>query len=199
MILNIDLLFDFISFLEKPIINTLITLVIGGFLFKWISDRRTKQDKIREKALEFLDEIALELNSVISMTFGQIRRETFLSEDDSLRNKKDALFSKRFAVRIKGEALLNDPELTQKYDTLVWELNDLIDMLYQSQTDEIEEASLRPNIQIRIQQLTSNWPLKHELVPQEELSELFHDFIQWNNMIYERAIDMLTSNMKRLK
>lgn len=196
---NIFLLFDFFTFIETPIVNTLLTLAIGGFLFKWISDRRAKRDKIREKALEFLDEIAQELNSVISMTFGKIRGEAFLQEDEPLRDQKDELFTKRFTVRIKGEALLNDPELTNKYDLLVWELNDLINLLYQSAPNEINMAALSQNIQARMQQLKTHWPLDNELIPEQELTELFQDFLQWNNMIYERAIDMLTSNMKRLK
>ena len=194
---DLFLFIDWDKLFEKRIANTLITLIVGGLILKWISDKRTKRDKIREKSIEFLDEISMDLNSVISLTFGSIRRQQYLTEHSELTEKRGKLFTKRFKVRINGEALLNDKDFSKKYGLLIWEIYDLTNCLFVQK--DLNEDELMELIKQRISRLEKEWEIKEGFKSREKLTPVFQNMLHWNEMIYERAISLLTSNMKRLK
>ena len=70
-----------IEFLNQPIVVTLITLFVGSYLLNVIADRRSRKDKLRDKAVEFLTETGNDMNSAISIMYGHL--EGHDSESDS--------------------------------------------------------------------------------------------------------------------
>lgn len=119
---------DFIlSILDRPFFLTFLTLIIGGYLFSLLTERRAKRDQKREKALHFLDEMEKDLNQTLSLTFGRIRTRNYeISSNSRINRQRAALFEKRFGVRIKSKAFLDSETFWQKYEILTFELDKII-------------------------------------------------------------------------
>ena len=117
-----------ISFLNKPIVLTFLSLVVGGFLLSLITDRRARRDKIRDKAIELLTEIGNDINSVTGWIYAYLRSKNVrIARNSDLSQAMGNLFVKRMSVRIRSQAHLNSEAFYQKYDTLVWELRRIVD------------------------------------------------------------------------
>ena len=97
-----------LTFLSQPIIVTLLSLLIGSYLFTLLAERR---EKIRDKAIQLIEEVGSDLNAVFSRTIGRIKLGDFNVERDSpLTEKKGLLFTKRFSVRIRSESYLKNKD-----------------------------------------------------------------------------------------
>ena len=71
-----------LTFLSQPIIVTLLSLLIGSYLFTLLAERRAKREKIREKAIQLIEEVSSDLNAVFSRTIGRIKLVVFQLLDD---------------------------------------------------------------------------------------------------------------------
>lgn len=151
-----------VTFLNQPIVLTVLTLAVGGYLFNALSNRRARRDKIREKAIEFLEEAGSDLNQILSRLFGVIRREELPLPKDILPFQKSGeLYTKRFSVRIKSKAYLNSDTFWRKYDTLVFELRRIVVFLAtHSHSDDREQ--LIGEIEACRVRLAETWTLKDE-------------------------------------
>ncbi|NIM93754.1 MAG: hypothetical protein GTO18_08595 [Anaerolineales bacterium] len=110
-----------IEFLNQPIVIALITLSVGSFLLDVIADRRSRKNKLRDEAIEFLTETGNDLNSVISTMYGHL--EGHNSESDlKLVESFTRLYAKRMSVQIKSQAYLKSEEFHQHYGRLLSEL-----------------------------------------------------------------------------
>ena len=51
-----------IDFINQPIVISLITITVGGYLLNLISDRRSMNDKLRDKSIEFITNAGNNIN-----------------------------------------------------------------------------------------------------------------------------------------
>jgi Asp-tRNA(Asn)/Glu-tRNA(Gln) amidotransferase A subunit family amidase len=183
------------AILNEPIIITLLTLSVGGLLFNGLTAHRARKEKIREKAIELLEEVGRDLNSAISLIFGRIRNNSFVIENDSpFEEKRRELFTKRFTVRIRSKTYLKSDEFWQKYERLMFELDRII-RLIKSLSKDYDLVKLVSEIQEKKKRLEQDWPIGESAFnsnydpPSNELEE-------WTHMVFNRAVWLLTVNLK---
>src|SRR5205085_10299200 len=118
---------EIFAILNKPLILTILTLSIGSYLFSRLSERRTKKDKIREKAIQLLEDVGTDVNAAISSIYGRIRTQDFEIKPDSfIDEKRKALFNKRFSVRIRSSVYLKSEEFWKEYEQVTFEIDKIV-------------------------------------------------------------------------
>lgn len=174
-----------LTLLSKPIILTLVTLGVGSYLFARLTERRSKKERTRENALKLLDDVANDLNSVISVIYGHIRRADFKIEKDSVIDKRRAeLFTKRFSLRIKSKAFLRSDEFWQRYEQLAFEIDKLVRFMMSLATQQNIEVVAQ--IKKHQERFAKEWPFKDRLVhskyppPSDQL-------VIWADMVWDRS------------
>ncbi|MGK2959536.1 MAG: hypothetical protein ACSLFB_14335, partial [Acidimicrobiales bacterium] len=144
-----------IDLLNQPIVLTLLSLIIGGYLLSLIADRRARKDKVREKAIEFLTEVGDDINIVASLIYEQLWTED--AQDSSiLKEKIGVLFTKRISVQVKSQAYLNSEDFYRQYNLLVWEFEGVRYFLSKLETEDIPEQIII-QIQKRRNRLNESW------------------------------------------
>ena len=186
-----------LTFLSQPIIITLLSLVIGSYLFTLLAERRAKREKIREKAIQLIEEVGNDLNAVFSRIIGRIRLGDFNIERDSpLTEKTGLLFTKRFGVRIKSESYLKNKDFWRKYDYLVFEINNIITVM--KSITEVEDAQeIIRKIREHQQRLFREWSIDEEKYKSTSNASSLSDELEvWHRMIWDRAVWLLSTNLK---
>ena len=184
-----------INFLNQPIILTFLTLTIGGYLFKWLGDRRARKDTIRDKTIELLTEIGQNINSATSRLFFHINREDpQVWQHKTLTERLDKLISNRMGIRVRSEAYLESPDFYKKYEYIVWELYYVRDTIAAlSKEYDLEQIMIK--IQQREKSLNELIPLEDEKLNQRGKPPYSEIFI-WTQMIVNRSAALLSSNLK---
>ena len=180
-----------------PLLNTLLTLLIGGYLFSRLTERRAKKDKIREQAIQLLEEVGNDLNSILSLIYGRIRTGNFdIAKDSPIEDKRSGLFTKRFSIRIRSKAYLGSEEFWQKYERLTFEIDRIVRFIA-SLSKGYEPAKVRTEIQGRKKRLEEDWPFEGKPFvskydsPSNELEE-------WTHMVWDRAIWLVSTNLQAI-
>lgn len=186
-----------LTFLSQPIIVTLLSLVIGSYLFTLLAERRAKREKIREKAIQLIEEVGNDLNAVFSRIIGHIRLGDFnIERDSSLTEKKGLLFTKRFGVRIRSESYLKNKIFWQRYDYLVFETDSIITVM-KSITEVEDTQEIIREIREHQQRLFHEWPIdKERYKSASNASSLSDELKVWHSMIWDRAVWLLSTNLK---
>jgi hypothetical protein len=181
--------------LNSPLVLTLLSLTIGGFLLGLLSDRRARKDKIRDKSIELLTEIGENINEVSSLLYGSIRREETLSQPHRTLNEKvGILISQRMGIQVRSEAYLESKDFYKKYEFLIWELYFIRNAL-ESLSKEHDFNQVTSKVQKRINFLHETWPLEDESL-NEDHKPPYRELFLWTQMIVNRAANLLSSNLK---
>jgi hypothetical protein len=187
------------EFLNQPIILTIITLTIGGYLFSILNDRRARRDKTREKAIELLEEAGDDLNLVFSRLFEVVRFGQFpVAEDSPLQQERRTLFVKRFSVMLKSKAYLKSKRFWSQYDQLVWEIEKIV-LFVSKNSDDHDLAQTITEIQSRRKHLTEKWALQDESLDESlNIAEttVSDELLSWANMLWKRAIFLLSTALQ---
>lgn len=186
-----------LTFLSQPIIVTLLSLLIGSYLFTLLAERRAKREKIREKAIQLIEEVGNDLNAVFSRTIARIRLGNFNFEGDSpLTEKQGLLFTKRFSVRIRSESYLKNKDFYQKYDYLIFEINKIITVM-KSITEVEDVQEIIREIREHQQRLFHEWIIDGERYESKSNAASLSDELKvWHRMIWDRAVWLLSKNLK---
>lgn len=187
-----------IEFLNQPIVVTLITLFVGSYLLNVIADRRSRKDKLRDKAIEFLTETGNDMNSAISIMYGHLEghdseSDLKLVEARTIRSIT-RLFAKRMSVQIRSQAYLDSDEFHQHYDQLLGELEGVAVIL----TGEQEQDSSKEivsQIQERRNRLGKAWPIENE-TQQAPATEPAGELMLWIDLIRHRTTQLLSENLR---
>lgn len=180
-----------IDFLNQPFIVSLITLTLGGLLLDVIAGRRSRKNKLRDQAIEFLSATGNDLNSVISTIHGHLEghnSERYLKLVESFTR----LYAKRMSVQIGSQAYLNSEDFHQQYDSLLQELEILASYLEIKQ-DASEQ--ILSKIQERRNRLGKAWPIENE-VHQEPANESAGELMLWMEMIRNRTTHLISTNLR---
>lgn len=186
-----------LTFLSQHIIVTLLSLLIGSYLFTLLAERRAKREKIREKAIQLIEEVGSDLNAVFSRTIGRIKLGDFNVERDSpLTEKKGLLFTKRFSVRIRSESYLKNKDFWRKYDYLVFEINKIITVMKSiAEVEDVQE--IIREIKENQQRLFHEWTVDEERYKSKSNASSLSDELEvWHRMIWDRAVWLLSTNLK---
>ncbi|MBM0743822.1 hypothetical protein JOY44_19735 [Phormidium sp. CLA17] len=182
-------------FLSQPIIITLLSLLIGSYLFTLLAERRAKREKSREKAIQLIEEVGNDFNAVFARIIGRVRLGNFNIERDSpLNEKRGLLFTKRFSVRIKSEAYLRNKDFWKKYDYLVFEIDKIITVM-KSTTEVADVQEIVKEIRRHQQKLFHEWTIDEDR-REPNVSSLSDELEIWHRMIWDRAVWLLSTNLK---
>lgn len=186
-----------ITLLNKPIVLTLVTLTVGSYLFTRLTERRSKREKIREKALQLLEEVGNDLNAVMSLMYAHIRTNSFHIADDSLVNKnRAALFAKRFSVKIKSKAFLQSDEFWKGYEDLTFEIDKTVKFMKALSSDyDLNDAlsTLAENQK----QFADAWP-REEQEKHSDRESLASELVIWTNMVWDRANSLISEHLNKV-
>ncbi|HEX8693732.1 MAG TPA: hypothetical protein VF746_15020 [Longimicrobium sp.] len=184
---------------NQPVVNTVLTLVLGGVILNWLKERWARQEKKRDKALEFLENTGDRLNHLLSLVFGTLRTGDLSAERlEELRSRRRPIFEKRFAVRLGAESYLGNPSFWRKYDILanqIYELVEVLAVVAQRRGD----LSVLEDIRRQEAMLTAKWPAEGTqpdaadgqpaVAPGDQvLSEM----LRWTTMIWRRSIQLIS-------
>jgi hypothetical protein len=184
---------EFLTFLNQPIVGTLLTLAIGGYLFSRITERKTRKDKIREQAISFLEEVGNDMNWILSRIFGRIRRKDF-GVDATIDEKRVELFEKRFSVRIKSKAYLESKDFSEKYEAITFEIS-LIVKYIRSLSTTYDLGKVITDIQKHKERIAADWPLTEEEL-ESKREPPWNELETWAEMIWNRATLLLSTNLE---
>ncbi|HEV7589402.1 MAG TPA: hypothetical protein VGO40_14900 [Longimicrobium sp.] len=183
---------------NQPIVTTLLTLALGGLILNWLKERWARQEKQRDKALEFLESTGDRLNHVLSLLFGTLRSGNLTEERlAELRARRAPVFEKRFAVRLGAEAYLRSPAFARKYDLLANQLFELVEVLARIARTR-GDLSVLEEIRRYESELEARWPGAgvpadpgegHAVVPGDQaLSEM----LRWTTLLWRRSIQLVS-------
>jgi hypothetical protein len=175
------------AFLNQPIVLTIVSLTFGGYLVNTIADRRARNDKRREKAIDLLAETASTLNKTISSMYGAIRVGRPLTPADAI-DALTALYARRMYLRIASEAYLRSDALPRQYDQVLDELQGVA--LAASSLEERAEPVA--SIQARRARLRAAWPIAGE-APRPAVDAPRDELALWLEMILDRVTAMLST------
>ena len=180
---------------NQPIFLTLVTLLIGGYAFKRFSERRARMDKIKDKAIEFLEETGSDINPVLSLLAGHIKsKRTNISEE--LKDKSGRLFTKRFSVKIKSKAYLDSEEFSKHYDVLTWEIREILNFISKL-PNRYEGDKIVAEIKESQTKLSQKWSLEENAIS-NDLESPFDEMSIWSGMIWNRAVWLLSSHLEKV-
>jgi len=197
-------------FLNQPIFLTIITLLLGGYFFNRINERKARRDKQLEKTVEFIDEVGKDLNAALTVMFRYIRlgnyednisyeeeqlgerRKELLSE---LEQKVPTLFAKRMSVQVKSEALLKDMQFSKAYVDLIREVGKIFEIVREFKDSDEPEAYL-VKIDENKTRLANEWPLTDKF-SDRKLRQPFKELNCWTEMVWSRTVSLLSSTLKR--
>lgn len=185
-----------IVFLNQPIILTLVTLAVGGYLLNIISDRRARKLKLQEKGIEFLEDVGNNFNAVLSKLAGIIRSGKISTTSISkLNDRIGILFKNRFSVRIRSAVYLKSNDFSRKYELLMWELRHIAEFLA-TISKSYQKDEIVTQIKEHQTRLAEMWPYTDK--PSSQSFEPPYDELwAWRGMIWKRAIDLLSTHLQK--
>jgi hypothetical protein len=186
-----------LTFLSKPIILTTLTLSVGSYLFTKLSERRSRNEKIREKALQLLEDVGADVNTAISLIYRHIRNSNFRIEKDSpLNEKRAALFTKRFGVRIRSKVFLKSEEFWPRYDQLTFEIDRIVRFIGSLASDYELEGTIT-QIAANRQRFAEVWPCE-DRTKHSQYQPPADELVKWADMVWDRANWLITMNLEKI-
>jgi hypothetical protein len=111
---------------ENKLVVSIIPVVIGAGLLSWWLKIRDRRIAVRDETLRFVNETADLLNRGISPLFRAIRAQSVEKLDLADSGIAD-LFEHRLSTRARSIALLGAPEFSKEYESIVWQLREMVD------------------------------------------------------------------------
>ncbi len=182
-----------IKFLNQPIVVGLKTLVVGSFLLNMITDRRSRKNRLRDEAIEFLTDTSNDINSVVSIIYGHLEGHNSASYSQLIEGFT-RLFARRMSVQIGSQAYLKSEEFHQQYNKLLGELEGVAVYLTKEQDSSEEIIS---QVKERRNRLRKVWSIENET--QQVLgNELADELMHWMDMILNRTTHLFSTNLKSI-
>jgi hypothetical protein len=182
-----------LSVLNQPIVLTLVSLLVGGFLLNLITERRARENRLREKRIEFISDVAQHVNSFLPNLYEPLRTGNLGMNQEIAASLKE-IMATRMTVQIGSKAYLRSEDFSQKYNVILDELLFFIHIFIQASSAGSQEG-LVSRIEERRGQFAKNWPLEETLSATD--GQLNENLIVWLDMIAHRATDLLSSSLEK--
>ncbi|MBW0436042.1 hypothetical protein HGB47_20760 [Leptospira yasudae] len=181
--------------LRHPLFLLLVSLALGSGLFQKISEERAKADARRQLSIAFINEIANEINPPLSRLYGQIRSENDFPLND-LNSQSGKLFTKRTSVNIRAMAYLQDYNFSEKYDSIVFSISDLVDSLWDAKKNV--QTLDREAIKSSISKYSKKWSIEVDYSQDEGLPSPYGLYIVWLDLIWDYSNTLLTDALQKI-
>ena len=143
---------------DHKIFNTLVALGLGTFIVNWLKTRWEREEKKRDRTLQFLESTGDRLNHVLSLIYNTlITHNLSVDRIEELRLRRRPVFEKRFSVRLGAETLLDSLTFSKRYDILANQIFELIEMLPR-RAGGTEDERLLEEIWHKKATLAGEWP-----------------------------------------
>jgi hypothetical protein len=182
-----------LAFLNQPIVLTLVTLTLGSYLLSLVTDRRSRKDKLKDHAIDFLTEAGKSFNEVLPHIYRHLRTGHIAVDpavDDALRN----LFAKSMSIRIGSQAYLKSNDFHTRYSALVNELTAVVSCIAESAGGDVSQGAITM-VREKRRGLAGRWPLPDES-PSPDTGQLLDELVSWMDMIINRTTELLTSHLE---
>lgn len=184
-----------IEFINQPFVVSLITITVGSYLLNLIADRRSRNNKLREKSIDFITDVGNNINNFFPHIYEKLRQgkiEISPAISDGLRD----LFSTRMGVQVGSQAFLKSDDFHLQYFQLLDELGAVVVCISaHEQGGSPEETILKA--QKHRKQLGESWPLPDD-PPSSKGGQPVEEIIMWMDMIVRRTTHLLTMNLKKV-
>lgn len=112
-------------------LSPIVSIVLGGFIFKWISDSKERTHEKKKKALDFVEGTVHDVNMAIAYLFGRVKFRDINQENmKELIKRKSILYEKRFLINVYSKAYVNHPNFHIEYDEICRRVGNLVHLLY---------------------------------------------------------------------
>lgn len=182
-----------LEFLNQPIVLTIITLLVGSFLLDLVAERRSRRDKRRDQAIQFLTEASNYIGELAPHIYERLRTGNLESTPEMAAGLK-TLFSRRMSIQVSSQAYLQSPEFAHQYLELLNEFPGVIESIQALETSGDAEDIL-PHLQRRSDHLKDIWPLPGETL-HPQTGEPVDALILWMDLVMHRMTELITSHLR---
>jgi hypothetical protein len=179
--------------LNQPFVITLISLAVGGYLLGLITERRSKREKVRDKSIDFINEVGNHIMGFVPHIYEQLRQGRVIFPPEGQEAIRD-LFSTRLGVQVGSQAYLKSESFHLDYFKLIDEIMAVIVLMGEYERLKNSEEMIK-QVQERRQKLLEVWPIPDE-TPSPDSDQLVEELIKLMDMIMARTIHLLTTNLK---
>jgi hypothetical protein len=183
------------EFLNQPIIITLITLIIGSFALNLITERRARQNKRRDEAVEFIRQAGNYIGEFVPHLYAQLRTRN-IEWTPELDQALTDLFSIRMEIQVGSLAYLKSEQFYRKYFQLMDEIPVAL-AFYQALLQDRPSDQIISEIRERRRQIIQSWPLQDENMP-SSAPDAIEELILLMDVILHRATNLVVANLDRV-
>lgn len=184
-----------IEFLNQPIVITLITLIVGSYFINLITERRARENKRRDAAVEFLTQAGNYIGEFVPHIFAQLRTRNIEWTPELEQGLKD-LFSKRMEIQVGSLAYLKSEEFYKKYFQIMDEIPGALGF-YKALLEDHSSNQFISEIRERRNQITRSWPLEDENMP-SSAPDAIEELILMMEAVLHRATALVVANLDRV-
>lgn len=184
-----------LAFLNQPIVLTLITLIVGSYLLNLVTERRSRRDKLRDQAIEFLTDASNYIGAVAPNIYAHLRTGNLKTSPEMFDGLRD-LFAKRMSIQVGGQAYLKSDDFSLKYFRLMDEFPGVIESLQALEQDEDASGMVVQRAKEHTERLQVQWPLEGEAI-HPQTGEPVDALILWMDLVMHRMTDLITTNLEK--
>jgi hypothetical protein len=183
---------NFLELLNQPIVLTLVTILFGSYLLSVVADRRARKIKLRDEAIQFLQDAGNHINQIFPLIYRNLRTGV-IQVDHHIEKGLTDLFSKRMSIQVGSQAFLDSEFFYNQY----FELLDQIAAVIVSMSAYEPDAREKVIAQIKKSrlQLSEDWPVRNEALILES-REPVDEYIAWMDMIMLRTTELLSTHLE---
>lgn len=183
-----------LAFLNQPIVLTLITLIVGSYLLNLVAERRSRRDKLRDQAIDFLTDASNYIGALAPIIYAHLRTGKAETSPEMFDGLKD-LFARRMSIQVGSQAYLQSDAFYLQYFRLMDEFPGVIEGLQALGRGEDAQGVIQRAKQ-HSDRLQALWPLEGEpLHPQT--GEPVDALILWMDLVMHRMTDLITLNLEK--
>lgn len=182
-----------LEFLNQPIVLTLITLLVGSYLLDMVAERRSRRDKLRNQAIQFLTEASDYIGELAPHIYERLRTGN-LENTPEMEEGLKKLFSRRMSIQVGSQAYLQSPAFSRQYLELINEFPAVIESI-RILTQGGDAQVVLAHIQRRSRRLRETWPLPDEAL-HPQTGEPLDALILWMDLVMHRITDLITAHLR---
>ena len=148
-------------------------------------------------AVAFVDEVAADLNEVLSKITGYRKRKNFGNPiDDEFEKKRAILFTNRFTVRVKSRVYLNSRLFWEEYEALILDIDRFIYLI--SRMNNLSELNVLEKIKIMRSGMKNFLPLPEQDRAHVENEVAYKEVIELEKILWVRADSLISQQLEKL-
>lgn len=182
-----------LEFLNQPIVLTIITLLVGSILLDLVTERRSRRDKLRDQAIQYLTEASNYIGDLTPQIYERLRTGNLTATPEMADGLKN-LFSRRMSIQVGSQAYLQSPEFARQYLELINEFPGVIEAIQKVERGEDADDILL-GIQRHRDRLRETWPLPGEAL-HPQTGEPVDALILWMDLVMHRLTDLISSHLR---